>query len=183
MCLAGIYIEMAQSKRILPLPIKDYLEKYAPDIDAGRKADARRGTPVSLNEYLELVNSKAPLPVPWDELRNSWIAEQLRKMARENQISVFKGLLMELLVEIEVPVPEDIFTPWPKASGAPKKKQTDLIHACWVRIGKPSLHKKSLATMYFGTTFTTAPPPDRKKMIDRCRRAVERVEARRNDRS
>jgi len=115
----------------------------------------------------------------WNEHLGTWYAAELRKAAHSNDVNDFKGLLVELLANmVGVLVPEGVLTPWPKALGAPTKQQTGAIHQRWIELEKPSLHKKTLAQAFFGKRFTTAAPDDRKKMIDRCRRAVERTESR-----
>jgi len=75
-----------------------------------------------------------------------------------------------------VQAPDGVFTPWAKKPGAPRKSQTEEIHQHWIALVKPSLNKQVLAKDFFGTDFTTARPEAWKRMIDLCRRAVERAE-------
>jgi hypothetical protein len=47
----------------------------------------------------------------------------------------------------------------------------------WIDLGKPSLSRRRLAHAVYRAEFTNADSAGRKKMIDRCRRAVERWQA------
>jgi hypothetical protein len=93
------------------------------------------------------------------------------------------GLTMEQLTEVLCKPGEwmRLFRAWYKpflASarvGRPHNPETRKIFDCWVAIGRPSLTTQALAKNFFGTAFSTARPEERKKMIDRCRMAVQRT--------
>jgi hypothetical protein len=64
------------------------------------------------------------------------------------------------------------------AAGRPQSPETERIFNRWLALGKPSLSKQNLSKDIFGTSFTTASPVDKKKMIDLCRSAVTRFNQR-----
>jgi len=184
--------ERKRRQRLLPT---DFDKEYGSAIRAGGVADLgwipgnplrairrehRAPSPIQWDRFEKV--SMADLmarhckPVPWYELRISWIAEQLRAAAHANEPESFKALLLEMLASIGVPVPDGVFTAWSKKLGAPKKEQTEAIHQRWIELNRPSLHKQALAKSFFRRDFTTVEPAARKKMVDVCRRAVERIE-------
>jgi hypothetical protein len=129
----------------------------------------------NIGELLQRTGRPAAPWIPSDELRDSWIVSLLNEAARANEPEAFTALLLELLTTIGVRVPDGVLAAWPKTLGAPTKVQTGKIYECWVRLGRPSLHKKTLAEEFFGKGFRTAAPLERRKKIDLCRRAVERA--------
>jgi hypothetical protein len=70
--------------------------------------------------------------------------------------------------------PEGVFTEPRGKVGRPRDPETALITEKWMELGCPPLGRRRLAFAIYGPTFTKASSPDRKKMVDRCRRAVER---------
>jgi len=67
----------------------------------------------------------------------------------------------------------------PRQRGAPRRSETERIFDCWVSLNRPSVYKNTLAANFFGKTFIAASSIDKRKMIDRCRRAVQRCLAQR----
>jgi hypothetical protein len=59
--------------------------------------------------------------------------------------------------------------------GRPVSADRDAILRTWDEIGRPSLAKYALARKLYGTAFNKADGPDKNRMRDRCRRAVERA--------
>jgi hypothetical protein len=93
------------------------------------------------------------------------------------------GLTMEQLAEVLCKPGEwmRLFRAWYKRFrvsgqvGRPLDPETMKIVDLWVAIDKPSLTKNVLAKAFYGTAFNTAPPEERRKMVGRCRMAVQRT--------
>jgi hypothetical protein len=51
---------------------------------------------------------------------------------------------------------------------------SDEVVLTWIKIGKPPLSGQKLARAFHGEAFIKADASEKKKMIDRCQKAVER---------
>src|SRR5205085_4023500 len=65
-------------------------------------------------------------------------------------------------------------TPWRGKPGRPRQKESEEVVLTWIKIGRPSLSRQNLARTFYGEAFTKADTAGKKKMIDRCQKAVER---------
>lgn len=111
-----------------------------------------------------------------DQLKHTAFGELLKAAEQENSPEAFKQLLEVLLVFLGARPPQGVFTPTRSSGkrGRPITSQTVLIYSTWVSLGRPSLFTNQLAAKVFGPSFTKANGIDRRKMRDRCRRALQR---------
>jgi hypothetical protein len=110
------------------------------------------------------------------DLRQWWLVRLLGAAKKENSHEAYRELLEGLLIRLGVQAPEGVLIPHRRSPGAPPKKSTEQIYRTWIEIGQ--LEWSSLACIVFGRDYTAAGPEQRKKLRDRCRRAVERYKMR-----
>jgi hypothetical protein len=125
-------------------------------------ADPPRGNPILLPSIMEALKDH-----PFFQL--------LRAAARENCPDAYNIYLYQWLARMRVAAPEGVFKEPRGRSGRRRNQQTTRIYETWLELGCPTLGSKKLAWAVFGPSFTTASSVERKKMVDRCRRAVERT--------
>ena len=94
--------------------------------------------------------------------------------AARNNPEAFKKILHGWLSQLGVPPPEGVLTPWRGTPGRPRKAETDSIVEKWVALGRPFLSRQPLARAVYGDAFLRADARERNRLIDLCRRAVER---------
>jgi hypothetical protein len=102
----------------------------------------------------------------------------LLEAARHNCPSAFSQFLQKWLRHcLGVEPPLGVFKPirYGKA-GRPLDSATIGISLLWTAIGCPSLTSTKLAKEYYKDKYATAAVDERKRMVDRLRRAVQRVE-------
>lgn len=85
-------------------------------------------------------------------------------------------MLYYWLLVLEIKPPEGVIAPWHGNPGRPSKSETKLIYKTWVNLGQPSLFKNEVAKKFYGGQFTKAEGPERRRLRDRCRMAVVRVQ-------
>jgi hypothetical protein len=73
------------------------------------------------------------------------------------------------LIGMSLPV-RDRLTP-----GRKRSQESFDIWDCWVELKRPSLYKTALAKKYYGSKYMNADQDQRKQMVDRLRRTVERI--------
>ena len=93
---------------------------------------------------------------------------------RENCPAAYNVLLYLWLCRMGLTPPEGVFTELRGKSGRPRSQRTWNTYAKWMEVGCPPLGRRNLAFAIYGSEFTKASSADRKKMVDRCRRAVQR---------
>jgi len=161
----------------------EFSAKYRRETEEGEAAD-RRGEGATLAELVASYEKgespergESPIRSALAHLDRWWLVRQLRAAAKENSPEAYKLRLDYFLCRwLQAEPPEGVLTPWPKRPGRRRKPETQSMYFMWCDLSKPSLHKKTLAEAYFGKKFTTASPIDRTRMIDRCRRAVQRYQ-------
>jgi hypothetical protein len=94
--------------------------------------------------------------------------------ARENCPEAFDNTLYLWLAKMGIRPPEGVFQAPLGAPGRPRAPETAAIYKKWLEIGEPPLSRRTLAYKLYGSDFTRASAAERKKVVDRCRRAVER---------
>jgi hypothetical protein len=119
-------------------------------------------------------------PVPWNDLKDSWLGHGFRRCAEENRPDTCKALLRIMLTRIGVRRPpgflDRVFLPFPGSGGGrPVSSERDSIYRTWKQIGRPSLTTRTLAQKFYGPRFERAAAPKQKHMRDRCRAAVRRA--------
>jgi hypothetical protein len=103
------------------------------------------------------------------------IADAVRLLrAARNNPEAFKKILHSWLSRLGVPPPEGVLTPWRGTPGRPRKPQNDAIVATWKRLGRPFLTRQYLARAVYGDAFAKADSREKHRLVNRCRRAVER---------
>jgi hypothetical protein len=116
-----------------------------------------------------------PLPPPMEALKNHPFFQLLRAASREDCPDAYIIFLDEWLSKMWVGPPEGVLREPRRKSGRRRDRQTDLIYERWEELGRPTLGRRRLASAVYGPLFTQASSAERKKMVDRCRRAVERT--------
>jgi len=103
----------------------------------------------------------------------------LAAAASQNCPSAFSHYLQRWLCNLGIKTPEAVFRPIRYGSpGLRGDPATDAIYILWIAIGEPSLTSTKLAKERYKAAYSTAKVDERKRMVDRLRRAVERVQAR-----
>jgi hypothetical protein len=95
--------------------------------------------------------------------------------SRQNCPSAFSVYLQQWLQNLGIEPPPGVFTPI--AYGKPGRKEDPNaigIYVLWQVIGKPSLASTALAKEYYKERYAQAALDERKRMVDRLRRTVER---------
>jgi len=157
---------------------QEFLEKYASlladdDLGIGQPGNLRALASGNLGR-----SSRPPTKTNrlLDELKGVCTVRALRAAAVEDCPEAFKMLLLRFLLRLNVWPPDDVFTAGPKGRkpGRPVSSQTAQVYSTWTRMGEPSLYRNQLAQAVYREKFTQASGIDRRKLRDRCRRAVER---------
>jgi hypothetical protein len=117
---------------------------------------------------------RPPLPPVMVELKNHPFFRLLSAAKRENCPEAFGTNLYLWLCRMGITPPGGVFVEPPGAPGRPRDQRTAQIHDKWIELGEPSLGCQKLAHAVYGVQCTKANSAERKKMVDRCRRAVER---------
>jgi hypothetical protein len=105
-----------------------------------------------------------------------WMVRILKAAGKDNCPSAYGSFVQAWLEGIgaKPPAGMSIELQARGAPGRPRSDYTERVFACWVAIGQPSVYKSTLARAFYGKEFTTADAQQRKRLVDRCRRAVER---------
>jgi hypothetical protein len=111
------------------------------------------------------------------ELKNHPFVCLLREAQSENCPEAYTKLLFLWLCWLEITPTEGISFKRRGKSGRPRNQCTSMIYDRWLELGRPSLGSSKLAQAVNGIVFKRANPKDRKRMVDRCRQAVERCKA------
>ncbi len=146
--------------------------------------DSVTGRTISLGELMkgkDLPGHFETLPLPISaillQLQRWWLLRMLGAAARENSPEAYDSLLRYWLHKMGVDPPAGVFFRVPGTPGRPRSAKTEAIFWTWIDLGKPPLSRRTLAHAVYRAEFTKADSAGRKKMIDRCRRAVERWQA------
>ncbi len=120
--------------------------------------------------------AQAPAPpIDLSGLAEGGLAEAVRLLrTARNSPEAFKKILDAWLSQLGVPPPEGVLTPWRRKLGRRRKPEIDLIVATWVALGRPYLSRQNLARAVYAEDFATADVRQRRRLVNRCRRAVER---------
>jgi hypothetical protein len=108
------------------------------------------------------------------ELKHHPLFRLLAAAAKENCPEAYNINLYLWLCRMGAVPPEGVFIEARGKSGRRRDRRTSIIHEKWMEIGSPPLSRSKLAFAIYGSEFTKASSADRKRMVDRCRRAVER---------
>ena len=108
------------------------------------------------------------------ELRQYWLVRLLRAANKENSPKAYRELLEDWLIKLGVEPPEGVLLPSRRRRGAPRKESTEQIYRIWLQNGRPEW--SALAYDVFRVDYTSADTKQRKKLRDRCCRAVKRYE-------
>jgi hypothetical protein len=172
-------------RRERPLSWNDFYDTNA-DLLNGLLKDpdaSRVGRSVTLQDMVR-PRSKAVLRLPprspmimaADRLNELGVGRALRAAESDNSPEAFKKILQVLFIYLGVSAPNGVFSS--KAGvgkpGRPISSESGKVYSTWIRIGEPSIFKMELAQAVYGPVFTAANGVNRRKMRDKCRRAVER---------
>ena len=114
----------------------------------------------------------APLPAAMNGLKSTSFFRLLSDAGRRNCPEAFYYLLFFWLLRMRVKIPDGVLLAPGRPPGRPQS--TDRVYSAWVLIGRPPLKDKNLAVAIYGEQFAKASAADRKRLIDRCRKAVSR---------
>jgi len=137
------------------------------------------GTPSPTRDAWLQAREAAPGYRLMRELRRYWLVRLLKAAKKENSPEAYRELLEGWLIRLGVEPPEGIFLPSRRSRGAPRKESTEQIYRIWLENGRPEW--SALAYEVYRVDYTRADTRQRKKLRDRCRRAVWRSEAMRRD--
>jgi hypothetical protein len=159
-------------------PYREFMGKYTRDIVENTAAEQRSRTGSSLAVSLAEIEPVRMIFSPadfWKEVRRWWPVRILRRAAKENAIEGYKRVLHYWLSCLnDEPPPKGVLQPWKGKPGRPREKESDVVVLTWIKIGRPALGRQKLARKYYGDAFTNADAAEKKKMVDRCQKAVER---------
>lgn len=94
--------------------------------------------------------------------------------AGKNDPEAYKRILHRWLSSLGVRPPEGVLTPWRGQPGRPRQPETDSIVEKWKALGRPYLSRQLLARAVYGDAFARADSREKRHLVNRCRRAVER---------
>ena len=101
------------------------------------------------------------------------LAQRLLRIAgRMDHPEAFRSLLPVLMKELHAGIPEGVLAPPRGKPGRPQAEQTKAIFNMWKKLGFPPI--ADLARNFYGTKFHNADRADKKRMADRCNKAVDR---------
>jgi hypothetical protein len=115
-----------------------------------------------------------PLPPVMQELKRTSLFRLLTAAGRENCPDAYTCLMFIWMLRMGIKIPEGAFVKPRGKSGRPRNAFR--YYATWISIGSPQLQLTKLASTMFGELFKRANKADRKKMVDRCRKAVIRFQ-------
>lgn len=113
------------------------------------------------------------------ELKDYWRIRLLRAAVKEGSPEAYRELLEGLLIRLGVEAPEGVFLSSRRSRGAPPRESTAAIYRLWLQNNRPGY--SALAHAVYQAEYIKANAQERKKLRDRCRRAVQRCEARGGD--
>jgi len=183
-----------KKEREVGLPASEFMERHAHElaeseevISTQRLAGIFPGGKVPLNWLMTpsptleaWLQEKEQLPGRrlMEELRHYWLIRLLGLAKIENSPQAYRELLEGWLIRLGVEAPEGVFIPR-RFRGAPRKESTEQIYRMWLEDKRADFG--ALAYRVYRADYTKADAKQRKKLRDRCRRAVERFEALRRD--
>ena len=110
------------------------------------------------------------------QLRHYWLIRLLRAAKRENSPQAYRELLESFLIKLGAEPPEKVFLRPRKPRGAPRKASTKQIYQIWQENGRPTWSE--VAFLVYRGEYTRSDSEQRKRLRDRCARAVKRYEER-----
>lgn len=114
-------------------------------------------------------------PIDLSGLAEGGLVEAVRLLlTARNSPEAFKKILAAWLSQLGVPPPEGVLTPWRRKPGRRRKPEIDLIVETWAALGRPYLSRQDLARAVYAADFDTADLRQRRRLVNRCRRAVDR---------
>jgi hypothetical protein len=135
------------------------------------------GSPISASQLAAGPLRLPPLSPLMLELKHHPLFRLLAAAAEENCPDAFTTILYLWLCRLGARPPEGALTEPRGKAGRPRERLTQIIYKKWTEIGCPPLSHHQLAFAIYGPEFTKAGSAGRKKMVDRCRRAVQRRQA------
>jgi len=166
------------TKRIKRPTLDEFVAKHENDFaeDDDYRARAAAGNKLTLADAFK--------PLPWvkpslspsamEELKQWWIIRMLKAAGMENNAEAAHWLLEYFFRKMTIRPPDGLFSPIANPPGRPPLDKTAEIANTWVLMGKPSIYTQRLAREIYGDQFSRAIPGEKKKMVDLCRKAVER---------
>ena len=178
---------MSTKKEIAELPAEEFMSRHMQELDESEEAISMKLLasvgPQETNSLAWLV-TPGPKHDAWlraqaapgfrlmRELRQYWLVRLLRAAIKENSPAAYRELLEGFLIRLGVEPPEAVLSPPRRPRGAPHKESTEHVFRVWVQNGRPEWG--ALAYYVYRAEYTAADAKQRKKLRDRCRRAVSR---------
>jgi hypothetical protein len=170
-------------KNPLAVPLDKFFKGYAGPLRDARQRETRAEKGVTLAEMLDNLKECGPSSMIcahkfarelWDAVKGWWPVCLLRQAAKANDAEGYKRLLHFWLCALGIQPPENVLAAFQGTSGAPRKPETDSIVETWKNLDRPPLSRQYLAREVYKGAFTKAGAAGKKRMVDQCRRAVER---------
>jgi len=128
--------------------------------------------PASLCGNTPLLTGRPPLPMAMQQLKETPFFRLLAAAGRENCPDGLNFLLYIWLRKMGTKIPNGVFVEPRDAPGRPKNAMT--YYDTWIRIGRPPLGQQKLAAAMFGRSFQENDAAGRRRLVDRCRKAIVR---------
>jgi hypothetical protein len=177
--------------RSVPLPASEFLAKHQHEIKESEEIIGEKlldslfpGGMISLRDVITpgptrdawwQARASEPAYRLMKELRQYWLVRLLKAAKDENSPEAYRELLEGWLIRLGVEPPEGVLVRSRRPRGAPRKKSTEEIYRIWVANGQPEW--SVLAFYVYRADYTRADARQRKKLRDRCARAVRRYQA------
>ncbi len=89
--------------------------------------------------FHEVISASSAEKGAWETLSQSKFVSLLRRASSDLDTESFKCVLLKMLKQWEIVPPAGTFTRMKAVPGAPLKRVTEEIRACWEQEGKPSI--------------------------------------------
>jgi hypothetical protein len=173
------------------LPAAEFMAKHAPELaESEQKVSMKLFASMFPEGQISLASLTTPNPKldAWlqareglpgyrlmSELKRYWLVPLLKIATKENSPEAYRELLEGWLIRLGVEPPPGVFLISRRGRGAPRKASTEQIYQIWFQNQQPAWGE--LAYDVYGADYTRADSKLRKKLRDRCMRAVRRFEA------
>jgi hypothetical protein len=166
--LQGIATErfMANAKTRNCLSYDDFLAKYADEIWAVTDHDTGLPPPLLRGQLTR-------------ELKGVTEIKAAALAAKHDSPEAFSFFLRRFLsVYLDIEPPEGVFRKFRNAPrGRKQNEESFAIWLAWLKLDRPSLYRVVLAKAYYGSEYLEADRAEKRRLMEKLRRSVERHEA------
>ncbi len=118
--------------------------------------------------FHEIISASSAEKGAWETLSQSKFVSLLRRASSDLNTESFKCLLLKMLKQWEIVPPAGTFTRMKAVPGAPIKRVTEEIRACWEQEGKPSITGElcfAYAERFYNSDYRKAKGAQAKKRL------------------